>query len=121
VVIPDENWLQNTFIPTVQQRGAAIIKARGASSAASAANAVVDTVHSLITPTPAGDWYSVGICSDGSYGVEEGIISSFPIRTAGPDREIVQDVRLNNFSRHKINASVAELLEEKSLVAELLG
>src|ERR1700736_3638827 len=79
-VIPDENWLQNTFIPTVQQRGAAIIRARGASSAASAANAVVDTVHSLITPTPASDWYSAGICSDGSYGVEEGIISSFPIR-----------------------------------------
>ena len=121
VVIPDENWLQNTFIPTVQQRGAAIIKARGASSAASAANAVVDTVHSLVTPTPTGDWYSVGIFSDGSYGVEEGIISSFPIRTAGPHREIVQDVRLNNFSRHKINASVAELLEEKSLVVEFLG
>src|SRR6202163_3870276 len=105
-VIPDENWLQNTFIPIVQQRGAAIIKARGASSAASAANAVVDTVHSLITPTPEGDWYSVGIHSDGSYGVEDGIISSFPIRTAGTGREIVQDVRLNNFSRHKINASV---------------
>src|SRR6201995_451922 len=119
-LIPDENWLQNTFIPTVQQRGAAIIKARGASSAASAANAVVDTVHSLITPTPEGDWYSVGVHSDGSYGVEEGIISSFPIRTAGAGREIVQDVRLNNFSRHKIDASVAELLEEKSLVADLL-
>ena len=120
--MPDENWLQNTFIPVVQQRGAAIIKARGASSAASAANAVVDTVHSLITPTPEGDWYSVGICSDGSYGVEEGIISSFPIRTAGNDgREVVQDVRLNNFSRHKIDASVGELLEEKALVADLLG
>jgi malate dehydrogenase len=121
VVIPDENWLQNTFIPNVQQRGAAIIKARGASSAASAANGVVDTVHSLVTPTPADDWYSVAICSDGSYGVEEGIISSFPIRTVGTGREIVQDVRLNNFSRQRINASVAELLEEKSLVADLLG
>jgi malate dehydrogenase len=121
-VIPDENWLQNTFIPVVQQRGAAIIKARGASSAASAANAVVDTVHSLVTPTPEGDWHSVGICSDGSYGVEEGIISSFPIRTAGNNvREVVQDVRLNNFSRHKIDATVGELLEEKALVAELLG
>src|SRR6201994_715986 len=95
VVIPDENWLQNTFIPTVQQRGAAIIKARGASSAASAANAVGDTAHSLVTPTPAGDWYSVGICSDGSYGVDEGLMSSFPIRTAGTGREIVQDIRLN--------------------------
>jgi malate dehydrogenase len=114
--------LQNTFLPVVQQRGAAIIKARGASSAASAANAVVDTVHSLVTPTPEGDWYSVGICSDGSYGVEEGIISSFPIRTAGNSgREVVQDVRLNNFSRHKIDATVGELLEEKTLVAELLG
>src|ERR1700720_1276127 len=120
-VIPDENWLQNTFIPTVQQRGPAIIKARGASSAASAANAVVDTVHSLITPTPEGDWYSVGIHSDGSYGVEEGIISSFPIRTAGSGREVVPDIRLNNFSRHKIDATVTELLEEKALVQDLLG
>jgi len=120
-VIPDENWLQNTFIPIVQQRGAAIIKARGASSAASAANAVVDTVHSLVTPTPAGDWYSVGICSDGSYGVEEGLMSSFPVRTSGTGREVVQNILLNNFSRHKIDASLTELLEEKVLVAELLG
>jgi malate dehydrogenase len=120
-VIPDENWLQKTFLPIVQQRGAAIIKARGASSAASAANAVVDTVHSLVTPTPVGDWHSVGICSDGSYGVEETIICSFPIRTADTGRVVVQDVRLNNFSRQKIDASVTELLEEKSLVAELLG
>src|ERR1700751_1474771 len=98
-VIPDENWLQNTFISTVQQRGAAIIKARGASSAASAANAVVDTVRSLVTPTPASDWYSVGICSDGSYGIEEGIISSFPIRTAGSGREVGKGLKLTNFSR----------------------
>jgi malate dehydrogenase len=121
IVIPDENWLQNTFIPIVQQRGAAIIKARGASSAASAANAVVDTVHSLLSPTPADDWYSVGICSDGSYGVEEGLISSFPVRTSGTGREVVQNILLNNFSRHKIDASVTELLEEKALVADLLG
>jgi malate dehydrogenase len=120
-VIPDEVWLKNTFIPTVQQRGAAIIKARGASSAASAANAVVDTVRSLLTSTPAGDWYSVGICSDGSYGVEPGIISSFPIRTAGTGREVVQNIVLNEFSRDKINASVSELLEEKALVSDLLG
>jgi malate dehydrogenase len=120
-VIPDENWLQNTFIPTVQQRGAAIIKARGASSAASAANAVVDTVRSLVTPTPEDDWYSVGICSDGSYGIENGIISSFPIRTAGSGCEVVQGLRLTNFSRLKIDASIAELQEEKALVAELLG
>jgi malate dehydrogenase len=119
-VISDETWLQNTFIPIVQQRGAAIIKARGASSAASAANAVVDTVRSLVTPTPAGDWHSVAVYSDGSYGVEKGLISSFPIRTAGADWEIVQNVPLNDYSREKINASVAELLEEKALVSELL-
>jgi malate dehydrogenase len=120
-VIPDEVWLKNTFIPIVQQRGAAIIKARGASSAASAANAAVDTVRSLLTPTPEGDWYSVGICSDGSYGVEPGIISSFPVRTAGTGREVVQNIVLNDFSREKINASVSELLEEKALVSDLLG
>ena len=82
---------------------------------------MVDTVRSLTTPTPEGDWYSVGICSDGSYGVEEGIISSFPIRTTGSGREVVPDVRLNNFSRHKIDATVTELLEEKALVQDLLG
>jgi malate dehydrogenase len=120
-VIPDEVWLKNTFIPIVQQRGAAIIKARGASSAASAANAVVDTVRSLVTPTPEGDWYSVGICSDGSYGIEPGIISSFPVRTAGYGREVVQNIVLNDFSREKINASISELLEEKALVSDLLG
>jgi malate dehydrogenase len=119
-VISDETWLQNTFIPIVQQRGAAIIKARGASSAASAANAVVDTVRSLVTPTPAGDWHSVAVCSDGSYGVEKGLISSFPIRAAGADWEIVQNLPLNDYSREKIKASVAELLEEKALVSELL-
>jgi malate dehydrogenase len=120
-VIPDEIWLKDSFIPIVQQRGAAIIKARGASSAASAANAAVDTVRSLVTPTPEGDWYSVGICSDGSYGVEPGIISSFPVRTAGTSREVVQNIVLNEFSREKINASVSELLEEKGLVSDLLG
>jgi malate dehydrogenase len=119
-VISDETWLQDTFIPIVQQRGAAIIKARGASSAASAANAVVDTVRSLVTPTPAGDWHSVGVCSDGSYGVEKGLMSSFPIRNAGDEWEIVQNVALNDFSREKINASITELQEEKALVADLL-
>jgi malate dehydrogenase len=119
-VISDEGWLQNTFIPTVQQRGAAIIKARGASSAASAASAVVDTVRSLVTPTPAGDWFSVAVCSDGSYGVEKGLMSSFPIRTAGVGWEIVQNIPLNDFSLQKIDASVEELLEEKALVSELL-
>jgi malate dehydrogenase len=119
-VIADEDWLQNTFIPIVQQRGAAIIKARGASSAASAANAVVDTVRSLVNPTPAGDWFSVAVCSDGSYGVEKGLMSSFPIRTAGAGWEVVQNTPLNDFSREKINASITELQEEKALVADLL-
>jgi len=119
-VIKDEAWFKETFIPTVQQRGAAIIKARGASSAASAANAAVDTVRTLVTPTAAGDWYSVAICSDGSYGVERGLMSSFPIRTRGSGREIVQGVPINDFSRQKIDLSVKELAEERSLVSELL-
>ena len=120
-VIKDESWLKETFIPIVQQRGAAIIKARGASSAASAANAAIDSVWSLVHPTPAGDWHSVAICSDGSYGVEKGLISSFPIRTVGDAWEIVQNVPLNDFSRRKIDASVNELKEEKGLVEELMG
>jgi len=119
-VITDEAWLKNTFIPTVQKRGAAIIEARGLSSAASAANAAIDTVVSLSTPTPKGDWTSVSVLSDGSYGVEKGIISSFPIRTDGKKWEIVQGVPVNEFSRSKIDATVNELKEEKALVAALL-
>jgi malate dehydrogenase len=119
-VIKDEAWFKETFIPTVQQRGAAIIKARGASSAASAANGAVDTVRTLVTPTPSGDWYSVAICSDGSYGVEKGLMSSFPIRTSSSGLEIVQGVPINDFSRQKIDLSVKELSEERSLVSELL-
>jgi malate dehydrogenase len=119
-VVGDESWLKETFIPTVQQRGAAIIKARGSSSAASAANAVVDTVRSLTSEGLKDDWFSVAVCSDGSYGVEEGLISSFPIRSKGNSCEIVQDVPINDFSRGKIDASVAELKEEKSLVQDLL-
>ena len=119
-VIKDEPWLKEIFIPIVQQRGAAIIKARGASSAASAANAAIDTVWSLVHPSLESDWHSVAVCSDGSYGVEKGLISSFPLRTAGDAWEIVQNVSLNDFSRSKIDASVNELKEEKGLVAELL-
>jgi malate dehydrogenase len=119
-VIKDEAWFKETFIPTVQQRGAAIIKARGASSAASAANAAVDTVRTLVTPTAAGDWYSVAVCSDGSYGVEKGLMSSFPIRTSSTGWEIVSGVPINDFSRQKIDLSVKELAEERSLVSELL-
>ncbi len=120
-VIGHKEWLEKDFISTVQQRGAAIIKARGLSSAASAANAVVDTVRNLTTPTKAGDWFSVAVCSDGSYGIEKGLIFSYPIRTDGKKFEIVQDVPLNEFSRAKIAATEAELKEEKGMVADLLG
>jgi malate dehydrogenase len=119
-VIGDEAWLKEAFIPAVQQRGAAIIKARGSSSAGSAANAIVDTVRSLTTDTPDGDWNSVAVCSDGSYGVEEGLICSFPVRSRGGKWEIVKDVPLNEFSKGKFDASVAELKEEKSMVSDLL-
>jgi len=118
--ISDEAWLKGEFIDSVQQRGAAIIKARGASSAASAANAVVDTVRSILEPTTPGDWHSVCLCSEGSYGVEQGLICSFPVRSNGKNLEIVQNLPLNEFSRAKIAATVNELKEEKSLVAELL-
>lgn len=120
-VIGDEKWLKEEFIAIVQQRGAAVIKARGLSSAGSAANAVVDTVFSLTNDTPANNWHSVAVCSDGSYSVEKGLISSFPVRVRGGKWEIVQGVPINDFSRAKIDASVAELKEEKSLVADLLG
>ena len=120
-VIGDEKWLKETFIPTVQQRGAAVLKARGLSSAGSAANAVIDSVCSLITDTPSNNWHSVAVCSDGSYGVEQGLISSFPVRVRGGKHEIVQGLPINDFSRVKIDASVAELKEEKSLVSDLIS
>ncbi len=118
--IKDESWLKGEFISSVQQRGAAIIKARGASSAGSAANAIVDTVRSILEPTPAGDWHSVCVCSDGSYGVEKGLISSFPVRSDGRALEVVQGLAINEFSRAKIDATITELKEEKSMVSELL-
>ncbi len=119
-VISDHEWLQGAFIETVQKRGAAIIEARGSSSAASAANAVVDTVRSLTTPTPQGDWNSVAVCSDGSYGLDEGLIISYPIRSDGQTWEIVQDLPINDFSKAKIEATVQELREEKEAVSDLL-
>jgi malate dehydrogenase len=119
-VIGDEKWLKEDFIATVQQRGAAIIKARGLSSAGSAANAIVDTVRFLTTDTPANDWHSVGLCSDGSYSVEKDLISSFPVRVRAGKCEIVQNLSINEFSRGKIDKSVAELKEEKSLLGDLL-
>jgi malate dehydrogenase len=120
-VIKDEAWLKGDFISSVQQRGAAIIKARGASSAASAANAVVDTVRSILEPTATGDWHSICLCSNGTYGVEPGLISSFPVRSDGTRLEVVQGLPINDFSRAKIDATVNELKEEKTMVAELLG
>jgi malate dehydrogenase len=120
-VIGDEAWLKGEFTATVQQRGAAIIKARGLSSAASAANAVIDTVRSLTTDTPTDDWQSVALCSTGEYGVEKNLIASFPTRTKNGKVEVVTGVAVNAFSRGKIDASVNELKEEKSLVGYLLG
>ena len=119
-VIGDEAWLKDTFIPAVQKRGATVIKARGSSSAASAANAIVDTVNSLLTPTSEDDWHSVAVCSDGSYGTREGLITSFPIRSDGENWTIVPDLPINDYSRMKIDATIAELAEERSLVSEIL-
>jgi malate dehydrogenase len=119
-VIGDEKWLKEDFIAAVQQRGAAIIKARGFSSAASAGNAVIDTVRFLTNDTPKDDWHSVAICSDGSYGVEKDLISSFPLRVRDGKLEIVQNLPINDFSRGKIDKSVSELKEEKADVKELL-
>ena len=121
-VIKDEAWFKETFIPVIQQRGAAIIKARGLSSAASAANAACNTVYCLTHPTPAGDWFSVGVYSAGDYGVAKDIIFSFPIRTNdGVNFEVVQGVQLSEFSKQKIAETEKELLEEKSLIADLLA
>jgi len=119
-VITDGAWLKGEFITAVQQRGAAVLKTRGLSSAASAANAVVDSVRSILEPTPAGDWHSLCLCSDGSYGVEKNLISSFPVLSNGQRLEIVQGLSTNDFSRAKIDATVNELKEEKSLVGDLL-
>ncbi|WP_405665074.1 malate dehydrogenase [Streptomyces sp. NBC_01166] len=118
-VVNDEAWLADTFIPTVAKRGAAIIEARGASSAASAANAAIDHVHTWVNGTAEGDWTSMGIPSDGSYGVPEGIISSFPVTTKDGKYEIVQGLDINEFSRARIDASVQELTEERDAVREL--
>lgn len=119
-VISHREWLEKDFLETVQKRGAAIIKARGLSSAASAANAVVDTVRNLTTPTAEGDWFSVGVCSDGSYGIEPGLIFSYPIRSNGKEWSVVRDLELDEFSKSKIAATEKELKEEKSMVADLL-
>jgi malate dehydrogenase len=117
--IGDESWLTDTFIPTVAKRGAAIIDARGASSAASAANAAIDHVFTWTNGTAEGDWTSAGVISDGSYGVPEGIIASFPVTAKDGRFEIVQGLEINDFSRARIDASVGELVEERDAVAGL--
>jgi malate dehydrogenase len=118
-VVGDQTWLEQDFIPTVQKRGAAIIEARGASSAASAANAAIDHVHDWVGGTPAGQWVSMAIASDGSYDVEEGLISSFPVTTSNGSYEIVQGLDIDDFSRARIDATVNELREERDAVREL--
>ncbi|MFE5793984.1 malate dehydrogenase [Streptomyces sp. NPDC056503] len=118
-VVNDEAWLADTFIPTVAKRGAAIIDARGASSAASAANAAIDHVYTWVNGTAEGDWTSMGVPSDGSYGVPEGLISSFPVTCKDGKYEIVQGLEINEFSRTRIDASVKELSEERDAVREL--
>ncbi|KRC46544.1 MULTISPECIES: malate dehydrogenase [unclassified Nocardioides] len=118
-VVDDQAWIADTFIPTVAKRGAAIIDARGASSAASAASATCDAARDWLNGTPAGDWVSMAVVSDGSYGVPEGIVSSFPVTTSGGNWEIVQGLEIDDFSRGKIDASVAELVDEKAAVTEL--
>jgi malate dehydrogenase len=118
-LVNDQAWLDETFIPTVAKRGAAIIKARGLSSAASAANAAIDHVRSWVKGTPEGDWVSMAVPSDGSYGVPEGLISSFPCVCKNGKYEIVQGLDIDAYSRTKIDASVAELEEERAAVREL--
>ncbi len=118
-VVNDQAWIADTFIPTVAKRGAAIIDARGASSAASAASATCDAARDWLNGTPAGDWVSMAVVSDGSYGVPEGLVSSFPVTTSGGNWEIVQGLEIDDFSRGKIDASVAELADEKAAVTEL--
>jgi len=121
--VNDQTWLEDDFIPTVQKRGAAIIEARGSSSAASAASAAADHVRDWVMGTPTGDWVSMAVASDGSYGVPDGLISSFPVTTTGGKYEIVQGLEVDDFSRGRIDATVTELAEERDAVQQqgLLG
>ena len=118
-VVNDEKWIADDFIPTVAKRGAAIIDARGSSSAASAASATVDAARDWLLGTPEGDWVSMAVISDGSYGVPEGLISSFPVTTKGGNWSIVQGLDINDFSRGRIDKSTAELADERSAVTDL--
>ena len=120
IELVDRGWYENDFIPSVQQRGAAVIKARGASSAASAANAAIDHMRTWALGTAPGDWVSMGVCSDGSYGIKEGLIYSFPCVCKDGDWQIVQGAAINDFSRAKMQATEQELAEERDAVAHLL-
>ena len=117
--IGDQSWIEDDFIPTVQKRGAAIIEARGASSAASAANAAIDHVHDWVLGTPEGDWVSMAIPSDGTYGIQEGIFCGYPCTCAGGEYTVVEGLELDDFSRSRIDASVAELADERESVKQL--
>jgi malate dehydrogenase len=117
--VDDESWVADEFIPTVAKRGAAIIDARGASSAASAANAAIDHVHDWVLDTPGGDWVSMGVPTDGSYGVAEGIVAGLPCRCAGGEWEVVDGLDIPEFSRARIDASADELRAERDAVAGL--
>jgi malate dehydrogenase len=118
-VVGDQEWYENDFLPTVGKRGAAIIDARGASSAASAANAAVDHVHDWVSGTAEGDWVSMAVPSDGAYDVDEGLISSFPCTCSGGEWSIVEGLEINDFARSKIEATVNELREERDAVGQL--
>ena len=118
-LVDDQEWLESTFLPTVQKRGAAVIEARGASSAGSAANATVNHMRDWVLGTPEGDWVSMSVPSDGSYEIPEGLISSFPCTVSGGTYQIVPGLEINDFSRGKINTSVAELVEEREAVRTL--
>ena len=118
-VVNDQDWIENVFIPTVAKRGAAIIDARGSSSAASAASATIDAARDWLTGTPEDDWVSMAVRSDGSYGIPEGIVYSYPVTTRNGDWEIVQGLDINDFSRGKMDATAAELIEERDAVTEL--
>ncbi|HEX4010579.1 MAG TPA: malate dehydrogenase [Solirubrobacteraceae bacterium] len=117
--VHDRDWIENDFIPTVQKRGAAIIEARGASSAASAANAAIDHVHDWVAGTPGGDWVSMAIPSDGTYGIDQGIFCGYPVTCQGGEYTIVEDLDLDDFSRQRIDATVKELRDEREAVQEL--
>ena len=119
-MVGDQDWIENTFIPTVAKRGAAIIDARGSSSAASAASATIDAARDWLHGSAEGDWVSMAVCSDGSYGVPEGLISSFPVTTSNGDWSIVQGLEIGEFSHQKMTSTYVELTEERDGVKDLL-